>query len=146
MKKIVLFLCVISFLCLGYTQESIDTPSIKEEILGFLKHHTEAWNNADIEGYMEFYWKSNQLSFQSGSKRLYGWETLLDRYKESYFKDGHTPKLDYADLDIRIISEDYAYVLGRWRVFQKDKTLEGVYTIILRRMSEGWKIIHDHSS
>jgi len=147
MKKIILFLCILSFFSLGFSQKIDESPSIKEEILQFLKNHADAWNNGNINAYLEFYWKSDLLSFQSGNKRLYGWKKLLDRYKKSYFKDGQIPpKLTYGDLDIRIISEDYVYVLGRWKVFQNDSISEGVYTIILRRMPEGWKIIHDHSS
>ena len=55
-------------------------------------------------------------------------------------------KLDFTDIEIKVLSGDFAYVLGRWKLTLKDTSKEGLFTIILQRFTEGWRIIHDHTS
>lgn len=45
-----------------------------------------------------------------------------------------------------ILSEDIAYVLGRYHLEYPEVTREGLFTIIFKRFPQGWRIIHDHSS
>ena len=94
---------------------------------------------------MEDYWKSEDFTFQSGNNRLYGWQSLLNRYEKSYSGE-NWGKLDFTDIQIKVLSNDHAYALGRYKLTYKDSTKEGLFSIILQRMPAGWKIIHDHSS
>ena len=36
--------------------------------------------------------------------------------------------------------------VGRWKVVTRKETLEGLFTLVLRRFPDGWKIVHDHTS
>jgi len=54
--------------------------------------------------------------------------------------------LDFTDIAINVMSQEFVYVIGRWRVILKDSAKEGLFTIIFRHLPEGWKIIHDHTS
>ena len=121
------------------------TSQVEEEIQIILNQQLKLWNDADIKGFMEFYWKSEDLTFQSGNKRLYGWEQLLSMYQKSYSGE-NTGTLTFKDIMIKVLSNDYAYVLGRWKVAQKTSIKEGVFTLIFKRMPEGWRVIHDHTS
>lgn len=142
MKKLV-FLLIIPML---YSSQSIpDITKIKNEIQTILEQQKMSWNEENIEGFMEYYWNSEKFTFQSGNKRLHGWEALLSRYKESYSGE-NWGKLDFTDIEIKVLSNDIAYVLGRWKLTFKDSSREGLFTIIFQRMLEGWRIIHDHSS
>lgn len=94
---------------------------------------------------MEDYWKSENFTFQSGNNRLHGWEALLSRYKKSYTGE-NWGELDFTDIEVKVLTKSYAYVLGRWKLTFPDSVKEGLFTIIFQRRSEGWKIIHDHSS
>jgi len=116
-----------------------------KEILGLLEAQVEAWNRGDFEGFMAAYWKSPDMTFQSGNQRLSGWDTLLKRYQTNYagVKRG---QLSFKDLTTEILSEEIAYVLGRYHLEYPDMIREGVFTIILKRFPQGWRIIHDHSS
>jgi len=122
-----------------------DTVKIKNDIQTVLNRQKTAWNEGNIEGFMEDYWKSKNFTFQSGNKRLYGWDALLSRYRTSYSGE-NMGKLDFTDIKIKVMSNSIAYVLGRWKLKFKDSSKEGLFTIIFQRMPEGWKIIHDHSS
>ena len=41
---------------------------------------------------------------------------------------------------------DLAYVTGKWKLDRSAGNLDGYFTLLLRRMPEGWRIISDHSS
>jgi ketosteroid isomerase-like protein len=94
---------------------------------------------------MAGYWKSDQLTFQSGNKRLQGWETLAAMYKKNYAGE-KMGQLNFTDLKIEVLSKNIVCVLGRWNVTTKDTTKEGLFTLIFKRFGKDWKIIHDHSS
>jgi len=115
------------------------------ELLGILELQKESWNRQDLEGFMAYYWNSEEFTFQSGANRLRGWKALFERYRKSYSGE-NWGELDFTDLEVNVISADHAYVLGRWKLELKDSQREGVFTIIFRRFPEGWRIIHDHSS
>lgn len=141
MKKLILLTIplLISF------QFAPDSQEIENEIQTVIEQQKILWNEGNIEGFMEYYWKSERFTFQSGNQRLHGWDALLSRYKTSYSGE-NMGVLDFTDIDIKVLSSDFAYVLGRWKLKMKDTTREGLFTIIFQRMREGWRIIHDHTS
>ena len=116
-----------------------------DEILILLEAQAAAWNRGDFEGFMATYWKSPEMTFQSGNQRLSGWETLLKRYQTNY-AGARRGELTFKDLKFKVLAEDIAFVLGRYHLEYPDSFLEGLFTIILKRFPEGWRIIHDHSS
>jgi len=147
LKKIV-FLLAIALLVIPILYCSRFAPDIQKinnEIQTILDRQKIAWNDKNVEGFMEDYWNSENFTFQSGNNRLHGWQALLSRYKTRYSRE-NWGKLDFTDLEIKVLSNDHAYVLGRWKLIFKDSSKEGLFTIIFHRMTEGWKIIHDHSS
>lgn len=142
MKKIFGLVFILSLI---FPFLSLEGSQPAKEIEAVFRLQREAWNEGNIDGFMAHYWKSDKLTFQSGDTRLQGWEALLARYKKAY-PEGSMGKLDFSDLIIDILSDDTAYVLGRWKLKTEDQTKEGLFTIILKRMEDGWKIIHDHTS
>lgn len=147
MKKIInSFIAVILVIPLLFCSQAVpDISKIENEIQAVLHVQKDSWNEGNIEGFMEYYWKSEDFTFQSGNKRLHGWNALLSRYKESYSGE-KMGKLDFTDIDIRVLSKNFAYVLGRWKLVFKDSSKEGLFTIIFQHFPEGWRIIHDHTS
>jgi uncharacterized protein (TIGR02246 family) len=116
-----------------------------EEIRAVLKAQTAAWNARNIKGFMAYYWASEELTFQSGGNRIRGWQTMLDRYLKNYSGD-QWGSLEFTDLEIRLLGPAAAYVLGRWKVDGTGKAGQGVFTLVLRKLPQGWRIIHDHTS
>ena len=147
MKKFVLIqiFTLLIIPLLSYSQPGPDIPKVKNEIQTILDRQKTAWNRGNIEGFMEDYWKSKNFTFQSGNNRLHGWNALLSRYEKSYSGE-KMGKLDFTDIEIKVLSNDIAYVLGRWKLAFIDSSNEGLFTIIFNRKPEGWKIIHDHTS
>lgn len=119
---------------------------IKTEIRKVMDAQTAAWNSGDIDGFMQGYWKSPQMTFVSGDNVTKGWQETTDRYKRSYNTREKMGTLVFSDLEIEVLSKDSAKVLGRWKVAHEPKDSQGRFTLIFRKFKEGWRIIHDHTS
>jgi beta-aspartyl-peptidase (threonine type) len=112
-----------------------------------LDDQVAAWNKGDLEGFMAGYWKSDDLTFFSGNDVTRGWKATLERYRKRYQADGkEMGKLTFSELKIEMLGEESALVRGRWKVVTSKETLQGLFTVIFKKTSDGWKIVHDHTS
>jgi beta-aspartyl-peptidase (threonine type) len=107
-----------------------------------------AWNRGDLDGFMAGYWQSPDLVFFSNGTMTRGWQATLDRYRSRYQAEGQQMgTLDFPELDILTLGTDAAMARGRWRLKMPDgKEMSGMTSVIFRRLPEGWRIVHDHSS
>src|ERR1700720_19177 len=106
-----------------------------------------AWNKGDLEAFMAGYWKSEKLSFFSGDKKTTGWQATFDRYRKRYQADGkEMGKLSFEELSIELLGDDHAVVRGRFRLKLEKDAPTGIFTLVVRKLPEGWRIVHDHTS
>lgn len=113
-----------------------------------LDEQVKAWNAGKLEEFMKSYWHSEELTFFSGARRLNGWEATLERYRKTYQADGkEMGELAFANLDITLLGPESAFARGEYHLtFRDGRKATGIYTLVLRRFKDGWKIIHDHTS
>ncbi len=118
------------------------------EIRAVLDAQVADWNAGKLEEFMDGYWRSPNLTFFSGGRKLSGWDATLERYRKTYQAEGkEMGKLAFSDLDILPLGGSAAVVRGRWELTPSDgQKLGGLYTLVFRRFKPGWKIIHDHTS
>jgi len=106
-----------------------------------------AWNKGDLKGFMAGYWKSEKLTFFSSDKIEHGWQATFDRYQKRYQAEGREMgKLSFSELDIEMVGEDTAWVRGRWKLVTSKESPGGLFTLIFKKFTEGWQIVHDHTS
>ena len=115
-------------------------------IRAVLDAQRDAWNRGDIEGYMDGYARSKDTVFVSGDNVNHGWQTVLDRYKKKYDSREKMGTLTFSDLEITLVGNDAAIVLGRWHLQRANDEPHGRFTLIFRNTKQGWKIVHDHTS
>ena len=128
-------------------QEREDQKDPKKAIRAVLDAQVTAWNKGDLRGFMEGYWHSPDLSFFSGKDKTKGWQATLERYQKKYQTEGREMgKLSFSEIEIEILSADHALVKGRWQLVLKKETPGGLFTLIIKKMAPGWRIVHDHTS
>ena len=112
-----------------------------------LDEQVAAWNRGDLKAYMSGYWNSPELTFFSNATATRGWQPTLERYRRRYQSAGaEMGRLDFPELKIDALGEA-ALVRGEWHLtLSKGKELRGRFTLYLRKLPEGWRIVHDHSS
>ena len=127
--------------------EPADADAARQAIQKVLDDQTAAWNRGDLEGYMEGYWKSDDLTFFSGKDVTRGWKATLERYRKRYQSEGkEMGKVTFSEVQIEPLGPDAAYVRGRWQLMTKKETLQGLFTVFLKKTPEGWRIVHDYTS
>jgi beta-aspartyl-peptidase (threonine type) len=141
-----LLLGMLALTASGVAQNASDTRP--EAIKKVIEQQQAAWNRHDLEAFMTGYWNSPELTFFSGAHESKGWQAALDRYKKTYQSAGHEMgRLEFANLRIEMLGPDAAFVRGEFHLTMSDgKTPHGLFTLIFRKLPEGWKIVHDHSS
>ncbi len=128
----------------------ISPQDSSQEIEQVLTTQAQCWNEKDIDGFMETYWKSENLTFSGGGKTTRGWQATLDRYKKSYPKD-KMGALTFDGLEVTLLADEAALVLGKWHLSipQEEgdpQKKDGNFSLVLKKLDGKWKIIHDHSS
>lgn len=138
MKLLLLFLTVSAF---SFAQSG-DEKAIRE----LLDTQTGSWNRGDIEGFMQTYWKNDSLMFIGKSGVHFGWQETLNNYRKGYPDTAAMGRLSFDIISIRILSSDYSYVVGKWKLNRTIGNLEGYYDLLMKKIKGRWYIIADHSS
>jgi ketosteroid isomerase-like protein len=122
-------------------------PADRDAVKAVLDAQMNAWNKGDIDGYMAGYAKTDWLVFTSGAKIRRGWQETYDTFKNKYAKDSSAMgRLVFEILSIDPVGADGAVVLGSWALTNSPSDGGGVFSVVLERRPEGWKVIHDHTS
>ena len=105
----------------------------------------DAWNRGDLDAFMDAY-DREQLVFTSGGNIRRGWEETLARYRQRYGAGGKMGQLAFSELEIDPVAADAAVVLGHWEVSESPEAGHGVFTLVMVRRGDAWRIVHDHTS
>jgi ketosteroid isomerase-like protein len=116
------------------------------QIRSVLRAQQDAWNRGDIDGFMNGYARSASTVFVSEDTIRRGWETVRERYRKRYSDRPKMGTLTFSDLEIMLLSPDAGVVLGRWSLKRANDQPHGRFTLIFKRLPEGWRIVHDHTS
>jgi beta-aspartyl-peptidase (threonine type) len=112
-----------------------------------LEAQAAAWNKGDLEGFMAGYWNSADLTFYSGGEVTRGWQATLERYRKKYKREGQDMgTLAFRNLDVQVLGADAVLVRGRYELKRGSATATGLFTLLMKRLPEGWRIVHDHTS
>jgi Domain of unknown function (DUF4440) len=121
-------------------------PDAKDEIRSLLDQQAADWNRGDRDGFLTGYWNSDQTAFLGSQGILHGWQALLERYRKSYPDRKAMGTLAFSGLEITSLCPDAALVLGKWHLDREAGPVGGVFSLVLRRFPEGWRVIADHTS
>lgn len=145
MKNLLLIFSCVLLISANVSAQSKDAK-ISDAIRSVMNVQVTAWNAGNIEGFMNGYWKSDEMKFVSGDNVSRGWQAALDRYKKNYDSKAKMGVLTFSGLEVNVLSKDAAVVLGNWSLAREKDNPKGKFTLIFRKFKDGWKIVHDHTS
>jgi uncharacterized protein (TIGR02246 family) len=139
--------------CLTFCMAVLATSSFaqsneKAPVEQVLRDQQEAWNKGDIKTFMQGYKDSPDTTF-IGKTVARGYQPILKRYLTSYATADAMGRLDFSELDTRMLGPDHAVVVGKFHLTRNTAgggDSSGIYSLILEREPEGWRIILDHTS
>ena len=132
-------LSIISFSVFSQTKD-------ETEVRNVLAQQNAAWNRGDVDGFMVGYWENDSLMFIGKSGITYGYTNTLNNYKKSYPDTAAMGKLSFDIIEVKLLSPEYAYVVGKWMLKRTIGDLSGHYDLLLRKIRGKWVIVSDHSS
>jgi beta-aspartyl-peptidase (threonine type) len=122
-------------------------PGDRAAIAGMLDRQIAAWNRGDLAAYMDGYARTPALVFTSGGSIRRGWQDAFDHYQARYATDPKAMGTLVFQIDsIDPVGADGAVVLGHWELTGTAHAGRGVFSLVVERRPEGWRIIHDHTS
>ena len=130
----------------GCRTASPRSNSASAEVRAILQDQERAWNAGDLAGFMRGYAKGDQTRFASGGDITLGWQTVFDRYQKKYGTGAGMGALTFSNIEISMLAPDCALAFGGWHLKRGGETFSGLFTLVLRNTSEGWRIVHDHTS
>lgn len=123
-----------------------EREAVAAEVREVLDRQTDAWNEGDLVTFVADYLDSPRMRFVSGGSVRMGSADLLDRYRTNYPDRAAMGRLHFSDLDIRVLSRDFAFVFGRYNLERENDAPTGLFTLLFERTPEGLRIAHDHTS
>ena len=122
-----------------------------KELDDFFRSMRQACNSRDLKLYRSHFWTDKRFQNLDASGRIDdGWgayEEILDQ--DFRYMDKVT--LEFRDLKFQVFGDDFASVIGFWKVDQVDpdgRSIEqsGRVSFTASRMRDDWKIVHQHFS
>lgn len=136
---ILLFICLISLS--SFAQNKAELLIIES-----LDIQKNAWNNGDLNRFMETYWNNDSLMFIGKSGVTYGWQNTLNNYKKSYPDTAAMGNLQFNILHVKKLSAQYYSVVGKWFLTRSIGDVGGHFTLLFKKINNKWLIVSDHSS
>jgi ketosteroid isomerase-like protein len=108
----------------------------------------KAWNAGDLEGYVKGYKDSPDTIF-IGRQVSKGYAQILDDYKHNYAARGAMGTLAFSELEVHTLSDTFAVCLGKYHLDRAKKEgggADGLFSLVLEKTDQGWKIVLDHTT
>mgnify|MGYP001821046430 CR=1 FL=1 len=156
------FFCLVPLLTWGCgfqrqsSPESPDSPAAGPgaagaEVEAMLHASADSCNRGDLEGFLDDYWRSEELTFSGEAGVTRGWEDVRTRYLNSYWAEGATrDSLRFEAIEVTELGQEHALALGQYVLFRPEEgglvSATGHFSLVLEKMEDGWKILHDHTS
>ena len=142
LKKIILSLLFIPLIT--YSQNLSSSDSLK--IINVLETQKIAWNNNDIDEFMNGYLNSEKLVFSGQSGPVYGWESTKERYLAKYNSKELMGNLKFDVDNIFLVKRGVAILLGKFYLKREIGDASGFFTLVFKKVKGKWYIISDHTS
>tara|TARA_Y200000002_G_scaffold357243_1_gene339620 strand:+ start:378 stop:809 length:432 start_codon:yes stop_codon:yes gene_type:complete len=141
-KNLILFF-VLSPLII-YSQNLSRSDSLK--IINVLESQKIAWNNNNINEFMNGYLNSSKLVFSGQSGPVYGWKSTKERYLAKYNSKELMGNLKFDIDSIFLVKRGVAILLGKFYLKREIGDASGFFTLVFRKVKGKWYIISDHTS
>lgn len=141
-KEIILPL--LFFPLITYSQNLSISDSLK--IINVLETQKIAWNNNDIDEFMNGYFNSEKLVFSGKSGPVYGWKSTKERYLAKYNSKELMGNLKFDVDNIFLVKRGVAILLGKFYLKREIGDASGFFTLVFKKVKGKWYIISDHTS
>lgn len=144
--RIIAFVSVLSATAVaaGVAQQPADSTA---EVRTFVHQYIEAINRADAAGLMELYARVPGVTSADNTDVTHGWDAI--RNDAASLAQSHY-RMELDTVDVQPLGPGYALAVAKatysFGTPQGSLRVRGVLTLVLQKIGNAWKVIHDHSS
>lgn len=154
MNRALPFLCLALALGITLSMSAQTADGDDAAIRSAIKSQSDAWNRADIPGFMQTYEDSSDTTFMGASTLRKGVQPIRQRYELTYSDPTQMGKLTFSDIEVHVLhpscgKAEFAVVTGKFhldRAKKEGQKDDGIFSLVWRRGPKGWRIILDHTS
>ncbi len=144
MKQLIALIGISVIISCADRKKESGTSNPKAAISNVMALQQDAWNDGNIETFMEGYWKSDSMQFVGKTIRQ-GWQATLHRYKENYPTLEAMGKLQFDIWQVVRISDEAYLVTGQYTLTRTNDKPSGAFTLIFKLKNGKWVIVYDHT-
>ena len=95
---------------------------------------------------MNCHWRDSQVRHIFNDDITTGYSAIEERYRSRYPDPNNMGTISGSEFDIQILGPATAIASGRWSFTHEEMVLNGVVTLVFRKIHDTWVIVHDHST
>ena len=124
-----------------------ESAAFTREMAGQLDRAAADWNRGNLEGFLSDYAPDSTTTFVDGRRTRHGFDFIRNNYAPRFAPGARRDSLHFEEVEARRLSPTLALVTARF-ILQRGGVISssGPFTLVMERRSEGWRILHDHSS
>lgn len=128
-------------------RRATSVESLENRVASMLDASAAGWNAGDLDAFMAVYAESGETTYVGGSGLRVGYDAIRERYAPLFRPGADRDSLRFEDLRVRALGSDVALGVARYVLHDgREVTGAGPFTLVLRRVGDEWRIVHDHSS
>jgi uncharacterized protein (TIGR02246 family) len=124
---------------------ALDPARLTEVLDAQFEEARDAWNRGDLEAFLALY--AEDATFVDGRRPQRGIAWIRANYAPAFAPGTGRDSLEFKEFTARPLSTTLALVTARYVLYRGAQTTQsGPFTVIMEERTDGWKILHDHSS
>jgi ketosteroid isomerase-like protein len=108
----------------------------------------KAWNQGNLDEYAKSY-KDSPQTIVIGHTVSKGYAQVLNDYHHNYPTQASMGVLGFSELEVTPLSDTFAACIGKYHLDRSKKeggSADGLFSIVLEKTDNGWKIVLDHTT
>ena len=117
-------------------------------VIKVLLAQEKAWNAGDLDSFAKGYKNSPDTIFLSGTVN-HGFAGMIATYHREYPTRAAMGTLSFMDLEVHALDEHFAVCIGKYHLDRGKKeggNADGLFSLVLEKTEQGWKIVVDHTT
>ncbi|MDE3128283.1 MAG: SgcJ/EcaC family oxidoreductase [Gemmatimonadota bacterium] len=128
-------------------EQPASPAQVRREVLAVFQQGARAWNAGNLDGFMDTYLPDSETTFITKSGVLHGVSAIRNVYAPRFAPGAQRDSLRFQNVEIDILAPDAVNAIAWYVLLRGDSiTARGPTSLVMRRVSGRWRIVHDHSS
>ena len=118
------------------------------DVVKVLLAQEHAWNAGDIAGYVKGYLDSPDTVYID-KQMTKGFQNILEDYEHNYTTRSSMGTLTFSELEVHALNDTAAICTGKYHLDRTKKEggpADGLFSLVLQKTPDGWKIILAHNT